>query len=191
MAATELSASERLLNAAREQLRIGPWATVTMAAVADGAGVSRQTLYNTFGTREQLGQAFLLREVESFLSAVEQDLAGAQGDADHALEVAFATFLQGARDNPLVRAIVVDEDPDLLALVITQQIDVVGFAALRLAAAISQRWPQAAAADVAVLADNLVRLAISYAAFPAAAARDVPGEVRSLLGPFVRAAVGG
>ncbi len=190
MATAALSAAERLLNAAREQLRDEPWATVTMAAVAEGAGVSRQTLYKTFGTREHLGQALLLREVESFLSAVEHELAAAEGDADHALEAAFATFLAGARDNPLVRAIVVDEDPDLLALVITQEIDVVGFAALRLAAAISERWPQASASDVGLLADNLVRLAISYAAFPAQATRDVPGEVRSLLGPFVTAALG-
>lgn len=190
MTTAVISAADRLLNAARDQLRTEPWATVTMAAVADSAGVSRQTLYNTFGTREHLGQALLLREVGTFLSDVEQDLAGAEGDAGQAMEVAFATFLDGARGNPLVRAIVVDEDPDLLAIVIAQKIDVVGFASLRLAAAISDRWPQASASDVALLADNLVRLAISYAAFPAELARDVPGEVRSLLGPFVSAALG-
>lgn len=186
-----LGAAERLLNAAREQLGVGSWATVTMAAVADGAGVSRQTLYKTFGTREQLGQALLLREVDSFLSEVEHELVTAQGDADQVLEGAFGTFLAGVRDNPVVRAIVLDEDADLLGLVIAQEINVVGFAAARLAGAIAERWPQVPEGDVGVLADNLVRLAISYAAFPADAGRDVPAEVRTLLGPFVARALGG
>ena len=75
-------------------------------------------------------------------------------------------------------------------LVIAQAIDVVGFASLRLTAAINERWPEAQQADVELLSDNLVRLAISYAAFPAGAFRDVPAEVRTLLGPFVAQALG-
>src|SRR5688572_1846340 len=60
-----------LLDAARELLRDRPWNEVTMAQVAQAAGVSRQTLYNEFGSREEFAQAFVLREGDRFLAAVE------------------------------------------------------------------------------------------------------------------------
>ena len=160
------TASERLLDAAREQLRQSTWADVSMAAVAEQAGVSRQTLYNSFGTRQQLAQALLLREVESFLTDVEVALDGASDEPEQALELAFGAYLRGIELNPLVRAIVVEEDPDLLALLIEQGINVVGYASARLGRAISELWPQASETDVSLLSDSLVRLAVSLAVFP-------------------------
>lgn len=184
------TASERLLDAAREQLRQSTWADVSMAAVAQQAGVSRQTLYNSFGTRQQLAQALLLREVESFLTDVEVALDGASDEPEQALELAFDAYLCGIELNPLVRAIVVEEDPDLLALLIEQGINVVGYASARLGRAISELWPQASEADVSLLSDSLVRLAVSFAVFPSGPERDVAGEIRLLLGPFVLRALG-
>jgi AcrR family transcriptional regulator len=182
-------AADRLLDAARDELGRAPWAAVTMAGVAEGAGVSRQTLYNTFGTREELARALVLREVETFLGAVENALTAAEGDAEKALQAAFQAFLDGASHNPLVRAVVVDDDRDLLALVFGRELDVVGVAAGRLGAAITVRWPQAAPEDVSLLADALVRVAISHAAVPGGPWRDVAVEVRRLFGPFITAAL--
>ncbi|MEI2701946.1 MAG: TetR family transcriptional regulator [Baekduia sp.] len=179
------TAGERLLDSAAVLLGDATWSDLSMAAVAENAGVSRQTLYNAFGTRRQLAQALLLREVESFLSDVETELHAASDDPEAALERAFAAYLRGIEQNPLVRAIVVDEDPDLLALLIEQGINVVGYASARLGGAIGALWPQAADADVALLSDALVRLAISFAVFPSSAERDVAGEIRALLAPFV------
>ena len=42
-----------------------------MADVARAAGVSRQTLYNEFGAAAELAQAFVLREADLFLDAVQ------------------------------------------------------------------------------------------------------------------------
>lgn len=159
-----------------------------MADVASEAGVSRQTLYNTFGAREQLGQALLLREIAAFLSDVEDAISAVGDDPEAALEAAFAAFLRGARENPLVRAIVVEDDPDLLAFVIAQGVTVVDTASEQLAGMIAVRWPQAAHEDVRLLAHALVRLAISYAAIPEPG-KDVPADVRRLLAPFVKAAL--
>ena len=61
-----------LLDAAREELRQRRWADVTMADVAATAGVSRQTLYKEFGSREEFAQALVLREADNLLDAVEQ-----------------------------------------------------------------------------------------------------------------------
>jgi AcrR family transcriptional regulator len=160
-----------------------------MAAVAEDAGVSRQTLYKTFGSRNDLGLALLLREADGFLGEVEMQLAAKVGDPDAALEAAFGAFLDGARLNPLVRSIVVDEDPDLLGLVIGQGVSVLALAGGRLAAAMLTNWPQVRPADAEMLADNLVRLAISYAALPAGPGRAVPAEIRLLLAPFIAAAL--
>ena len=54
---------------------IAPWAQVTMAEIATAAGVSRQTLYNEFGTRDEFGQALVIRESGRLLDAVEQTIA--------------------------------------------------------------------------------------------------------------------
>ncbi len=42
-----------------------------MADVAPPPGVSRQTLYKEFGSRDEFAQAFVLREAERFIDAVE------------------------------------------------------------------------------------------------------------------------
>ena len=62
---------DRLLDAGRDQLRDRPWARVTMAEIATAAGVSRQTLYNEFGSRDEFGRALVIREGSRFLDAVE------------------------------------------------------------------------------------------------------------------------
>src|ERR1700756_6053704 len=65
---------ETLLDAARELLGERGWARVTMAVVAARAGVSRQTLYNTFGSRDELAQALVLREQARILASIAQTI---------------------------------------------------------------------------------------------------------------------
>src|ERR1700689_5972481 len=61
-----------LLDAALEELHQRGWAQITMADIAHTAGVSRQTLYKEFGSRDEFAQALAQREAERFLAAVEQ-----------------------------------------------------------------------------------------------------------------------
>ena len=55
---------DTLIGAARDELGRKSWADVTMADVATAAGVSRQTLYNEFGSRQKLAEALVVREIE-------------------------------------------------------------------------------------------------------------------------------
>jgi AcrR family transcriptional regulator len=101
------TARESLLDAAFAEIADRPWAAVHMVDVAAAARVSRQTLYNEFGSKEGLARALARREAEAFLAGLDNALAGAErdgGDAGDRCAAATAWILRAARRNPLVRA---------------------------------------------------------------------------------------
>jgi AcrR family transcriptional regulator len=177
---------ERLLDAAAELLADRDWAHVTMADIARGAGVSRQTVYNELGSRQELAQAYVLREADRFLNAAEEAIAENRDDPQAALTAAFGGFLSAAADNPLVRAIVAgDPGSGLLALVTTRGALLVGAAGARLAAFFVTTWPQLSERDARVAAESTVRLAISHALLPTAPAQRTGAAVAALLAPHL------
>jgi AcrR family transcriptional regulator len=181
-----------LLDAMGEHLRSRPWSDVTVADVAAAAGVSRPTLYKEFGSRRELAQAYVLREVDRFLADVEEAVTAHLDDPAVALAAAFQVFLTAAAEDPLVRSIAGSDDGDeLLTLVTTQGKPVLERATERLAAFILRGWPTVGNADARLLAECVVRLGISYAALPTGPASMTGASVASLLGPYVERALGG
>jgi AcrR family transcriptional regulator len=175
-----------LLDAARDELERRGWAQITMSDIATAAGVSRQTLYKEFGSRDEFAQAFVMREVDRFLEAVEVAVREHLNDPATALSAAFNVFLTAAAEDPLVRTLLTgDEAYSLLALVTTQGEPVVAGATKRLSAIILSGWPTVNPADARLLAECLVRLAISYAALPAGPTGMTAASVTTLLGPFI------
>jgi AcrR family transcriptional regulator len=175
-----------LLDAARNLLAERTWSQVTMGDVAAAAGVSRQTVYNEFGSRPEFAQALIMREADLLLSAVEDAVRAHAGDAPAALTAALEVFLGAAAEDPLVRAVMAGGDSDsLLPFVTTRGGPVVEYGVDRLAAVIVDVWPQAGAADARALADCLVRLGISYAALPSGSPRRTAVAVAGVLGPYV------
>lgn len=177
---------DRLLDAAREELRGRTWTQVTMARIAAAAGVSRQTLYNEFGTRDEFGQALVIREGSRFLDAVEQAIGQFPEDPLAALTAALERFLNLATSDPFVRLLLSDDGTGgLLPLVTTRSGPVLDWAAQRVAETIRTHWPHAAAVDLQALADTLVRLAISHVTAP----RDTPEKtavaITTLLAPSI------
>ena len=73
-----------------------------MAEIATAAGVSRQTLYNEFGTRDEFGQALVIRESSRLLDAVEQTIAAHAEDPLAALTAGLET-VPDDRDHRPVR----------------------------------------------------------------------------------------
>jgi AcrR family transcriptional regulator len=177
---------DTVLDAAGELMRERPWAKVTMADVARVAGVSRQTLYNEFGGRTQVAQAYVLREADRFLGAIERVIVAHADDPRAALTAAFDLFLTSAGDNPLVAAIAGHEGgEELLALVTVHGGDLLALAAARLADLLRHTWPQVTLEDARIVSDCLVRLAISHAALPGGPSADVAAGVARVLGPLV------
>ena len=73
---------DTLLDAARDELRERQWGEITMADIARAAGVSRQTLYKEFGSRDAFAQALVLREADRFLASVETAVRAHIDDPD-------------------------------------------------------------------------------------------------------------
>ncbi|MET8245668.1 helix-turn-helix domain-containing protein [Streptomyces sp. NPDC005202] len=97
------AARESLLDAAYTALARRPWSAVRMVDVAAAAGVSRQTLYNEFGSKEGLARALVRREADGYLAGVERALS-AHSDPRERLIAAADWTATAARENALVRA---------------------------------------------------------------------------------------
>jgi AcrR family transcriptional regulator len=190
VAARELLRST-LLDAAGKELQRRRWADITMADIALAAGVSRQTLYKEFGSREEFAQVLVLREAENFLDAVEASVNQHLADPSKALGAALDLFLTEAAENPLLRAIVMEEGAEeLLALLTTHGKPLVERAADRLTEVMVSGWPLMRRRDAELLSDVLVRIAISYAALPSGSAHDTAASLSSIFEPYVQKLIG-
>ncbi|WP_158276975.1 TetR/AcrR family transcriptional regulator [Paraconexibacter algicola] len=182
---------ESLLDGARELLAERDWADVTMAQIAAAAGVSRQTVYNEFGSREEFAQALVVREAERFVAAVHEAVRANAADPVKALAAAFEVFLLAAEEDPLVRAVLTGQgSEELLALVTTQGEPVLQRATEQLQAVVLEHWDGLRPAQARLLSEAVVRLAISYATLPSGPSAMTAAQVSALLGPFVRDALG-
>lgn len=174
---------DTVISAVEELVRSRGWAATTMSDVAVTAGVSRQTLYNEFGSRPALVEAYVAREIESLVAEVGDAVQAHADDAHLALRSAFELFLKLASDEPVVQIIVSAGESGELTRLLTG----IGstLAADRIATLIAQVWTQVTPADAQLLAASLVRLAISHALVPT----DDPGVVAEgvgrMLAPFV------
>jgi len=177
---------QTLFGAARDQLEHRAWSEITMSDIAAAAGVSRQTLYNEFGNRNEFGLAFVINEGERFLDQVESAVKEHLDDPRAAIGAALELFLRTAGEDPLIRILLSDDGTGgMLPFVTTQGVPVVQWATARLAAVIEEGWPQAAKADVNLLSESLVRLAISYVTTPSESPQATAAAVADLLGPFI------
>jgi AcrR family transcriptional regulator len=177
---------DTLLDAARELLAQRQWSEITMADIARAAGVSRQTLYNEFGSRDEFAQAFVLHEEARLIAAVEATIRAHLDDPAQALTHAFDVFLIAAAEDPLIRRILSEDGTDgMLPLITTRGRPVIEGAVADLGAIILSCWPRVQRVDVELLSECLVRLAISYVMLPSGPTTMTAQSVATLLGPHI------
>ncbi|MEU6478344.1 helix-turn-helix domain-containing protein [Streptomyces sp. NPDC047017] len=97
-------ARESLLDAASRALARRPWSSVRMVDVAAAAGVSRQTLYNEFGSKDGLARALVLQEAHGTLAGIDRALAGPDDPVERLVAAAEWTAA-AARRSALARAL--------------------------------------------------------------------------------------
>jgi AcrR family transcriptional regulator len=177
---------DTLFDAARELLRERPWAQITMADVARAAGLSRQTLYKELGTRDEFAQQFTIREGARFLEAVEGAILAHLDDPKAAVAAGLEVFLTVASEEPLVRMLLEDDGTGgMLPLITTRSRPVLEWASNRLFQAMRSGWPEVEDKDGELLADSLVRLALSYVTMPRRSPRESAAAAATLLAPYL------
>ncbi|PZS12608.1 MAG: TetR family transcriptional regulator [Pseudonocardiales bacterium] len=174
---------DTIVAAVDDLVRARGWSATTMSDVAAAAGVSRQTVYNEFGSRQNLVEAYVLREFEALIASVEAAVRASRVDARGAMHAAFGLFLKLASDEPLVQVIVADAEGGELIRLLTglgRQV-----AIERIGRLIVEVWPQVCVADAQLLAESMARLAISHALLPTSDPEDTAADVTRMVGPFI------
>ncbi len=164
-----------------------PWGSITMAEIAGAAGVSRQTLYNEFGNRDELARAYVLWASEQFLDEIERVVGARPDDLGGALEDAFRVFLELAAEHPLVRALEATTGAEgLHALVASSAgLPILLTSTDRLTGFVLGNWPELPVDETRLVCELLVRLAISHATVPTVPPAVAAEQVSAVLGPFL------
>jgi AcrR family transcriptional regulator len=155
-----------LLDAATDLFTTRGYRRLRMEDVAAAAGVSRQTVYNEFGSKLGLARAVLLRHTERFLDGIDETLSR-HDDMATAVSAAVTYTLREAADDPLLKASLTgDGNEGMLPLLTTQAEPQLFAARARILAHVNRQWPQLPAGDVAELSDAVIRLTMSYMMMP-------------------------
>lgn len=176
---------ESVLGAMRELLLDGDWSTITLSDVAKTAGVSRQTIYNEFGSRQGLAQAYAMRLADRLVGAVAGAIDTNVGNVYAAFLEGFRAFFADSAADPLVISLLSGEaKPDLLQLITTDSGPIITHCSTRLTESFIDSWVGTTAEDAGVLARAIVRLAMSYVSMPPEADHDVAADLARLMTPF-------
>ena len=153
------------------------WAAVTMGKVANRAGFSRQTVYNEVGSKPALGQAMVMRELDRFLAAVEEEL-DSHDDLVEAIRSAADRILRMAKANPLLDAVLASahgvsrgergSDNELLPFLTTDAAPLISAATGVIAERLPVRFPDTGLdeREATIAIDSVVRLVLSHVMQP-------------------------
>ncbi|MFI2711774.1 TetR family transcriptional regulator [Micromonospora sp. NPDC018662] len=176
-------ARDAIVEAARAQTVACGWDGVRMGAVARAAGVSRQTVYNEFGTKAGLAEALARREVDRFVGEVRAALGEHGADVRAAAYAAIRRTLAAAADNPLVKAILTSArggSDELLPYLTTRSELVLTESTAALLEWAGCHLPDADPAALAFAADSVVRLVVSHIVLPGAPVDETAGKLADL-----------
>jgi AcrR family transcriptional regulator len=202
----------RILDAALSQFEDFGLRRSTMEDIARRCGMSRITIYRRFPKKENLVQAVVLRELQSFLNCLEQVCQEAPGplSAEDKMAERIAFSLQYLGNHPLLRRLLRTEPESILPSLTVDGAPVVDMASEHIAAFIrkdlfgTRTPPPGADRQVRIVAEVGVRIVLSFILTPSSAipmetledarafARDLIAPVHaSVLSELARASAGG
>ena len=182
---TSTTTRERIVAAAVELTTSSGWASVTMARLAEAAGVSRQTVYNEVGSKPVLAETMILEELARFLRVVEEAFDAEPAELTRAIERAVRDVLTYARANPLLHAVVSathGADTELLPLLTTNAGSLLGVAKEVISARVAPYAPGIDAAHLDPAIDMVVRVVLSHVMQPSGSPEETGADIAWLAG---------
>ena len=148
------------------------WSQVTMGKLADRVGVSRQTVYNEIGTKNDLAEAMVMRELDRFLAGVTRSFDENPDDLIGAIRDSARRVLKYAEDNALLHAVVSathGADTELLPLLTTHSEYLLEGAKFVVAERVASYDVDLPEGRLEASIDMVVRLVLSHVMQPSAA----------------------
>ncbi|MGM1064024.1 TetR family transcriptional regulator [Saccharothrix sp. Mg75] len=137
-----------------------------MADVASRAKVSRQSVYNEFGNKDRLVQAVALFKAGEFLDGVRERMQ-ATPDPLEGLRLGIRFAFELAGEDPLARSVFSGANAeDMLPLLTTRGQPVLTLATSVFAQHVRAHWPALPAARAHLVAETVVRVALSHLLTP-------------------------
>lgn len=173
---------ELALDAARRVVLDKGWAAVRMGAIATEIGISRQSLHAEFGTKDDLGNALVMRETAEFFEGMRTRLADRPGDLAGGVSAAVEYMVSVARGNPLLETILTrtpagGEDISLLSLLTIRGEPLIGSAIAIVGEWVGEQWPAADPADIRLMVESVVRLGLSHILTPTKTPSEVAADL--------------
>lgn len=176
---------DSVLDAMRDLLLTRDWSAITLSDVARAAGISRQTIYNEFGSRQGLAQGYALRLADRLVDTVKAALDANIGNIYESFLQGFTAYFTEMSADPLVISLLTGvAKPDLLQLITTDSAPIITRASARLSTAFTQTWLATSDDDANVLSRAIVRLCVSYVSMPPESDHDVAADLARLMTPF-------
>ena len=176
---------DSILDGMRDLLLTRDWSAITLADVARAAGISRQTIYNEFGSRQGLAQGYAMRLADRLVDEVDHAIRQNEGDMYSAFLEGFRAFFAESASDPLVISLLTGEaKPDLLQLITVDSAPIITHCSQRLTTSFAESWVKHSDQDAGVLARAIVRLCMSYVSMPPEADHDVADDLARLMTPF-------
>jgi AcrR family transcriptional regulator len=161
---TRSDTGARILDAAFHRVMDIGLARTTVEDVARAAGLSRQTIYRYFPSKEHLITALVLREEERFLDGIRQAFA-VDPELEAAISDGILFCLRFARQHPLLDRLLETDPETLLPYLTTRGGPVIRRARDVLKSLLVKKaWVRVDLLDAAV--DSAARTVISYALTP-------------------------
>ncbi|GAA3210515.1 TetR family transcriptional regulator [Actinocorallia longicatena] len=162
---------DRLLDAAFQLVETKGWQRLRVAHVAAAAGVSRQSAYNEFGSKDALGEALVVREFQRHLDGLKECLMDHRDDATAAVEDAVLYTFRSAEASPLLASILTSARvgwgaEELVEMFRTRSEPLLPYAVRVVADLVGRYRPDLDRPSVELCVDMVIRVTIGYLVTP-------------------------
>lgn len=175
------SARDRLLAAALEGAAVHGIARLSMGDVARSAGLSRQTLYKHFSSKQDLIAAVVVQEAAAITAEVMDAIEGLADPRD-ALRQGILVALRAIREHPILDRLVRTEPESLVPFLTLEGSQTMLLVRQAAETMVSRYFPAMRAVDLRRGADIIARLLVSYAV---TAPDDPPDVVADSIATFL------